>query len=56
MTQWALVFLMCQRLCMPQHVELFSTKVECVAKLPKDESWIARQQYQCVPAVKGEAK
>lgn len=40
---WALVFMICARMCEPHYVELYSSKAECVAKVDN------RYRSYCIP-------
>jgi hypothetical protein len=46
---WALVTMMCLRMCQPQYVELYPTKEACVAVM-KPGTFSTQGQY-CIPAV-----
>ena len=49
---WALVFILCSRVCTPQYVELYTTKAACEAKMPSNE-WYATKRGYCIPVAKG---
>lgn len=48
---WALVFMICTRVCIPQYVELYSSKEACHAKLPA-EKILSNDRAYCVPVAK----
>lgn len=52
---WALIIMLCSRVCYPQYVELYPTKAACEAKV-KPGSWTQVQTTYCVPIVKGDAQ
>lgn len=51
---WALILMVCQRNCIPNYVEVYPTKAECVAKVDKDKSIFYSPRSYCVPIVKGD--
>lgn len=51
---WALIFMTCARVCTPQYVELYQTKAQCIAKMPKDKPMFASEFQYCVPVAKNE--
>lgn len=55
---WALLVMVCARVCEPQYVELFETKAECAKAKPADTSpWgKAGSKHYCIPVAKGEVR
>lgn len=52
MTEWALIIMMCNRLCVPQYVEIFPNKTACEMNLGKQTSQWVRADSYCAPVVK----
>lgn len=49
---WVLVFMVCQRVCVPMYAEVFPDKAACVAVVDTDKSWLHVPRSYCVPVVK----
>jgi hypothetical protein len=49
---WALILMIYQRACVPQYVELHSTRAACIEKVDKDMSVFHTPRSYCVPIVK----
>ena len=52
---WALIIMLCSRVCYPQYVELYPTKAACEAKV-KPGGWAETIRSYCVPTTKGDAQ
>jgi len=51
MTQWILVILLCERLCVPVQAEIYETKKECVQHEDTGGSFQRKTKY-CVPLIR----
>lgn len=48
---WALIMMICTRVCTPQYVELYESKAACEAKKPK-YGWFESKDTYCAPIAK----
>ena len=48
---WALVVMMCSRLCYPQYVELYASRDSCLQQI-KSPGPLGWQTHYCVPIAK----
>lgn len=51
MTEWALIFMMCSRMCEPQYALVLPSKAACEARMQEPRWWGAKTTY-CVPILK----
>jgi len=45
---WALIFMSTAKFPIPEYVELYQTRQECIAKLPKERLFFSASAY-CAP-------
>lgn len=49
---WALVFMATSGRIIPEYVELYQSRTECVSHIPKTESFFQSTMAYCVPVSK----
>ena len=48
---WALIVMICSRLCQPQYVEVYQTREQCTQQIKQPGTFGYQTQY-CVPIAK----